>query len=160
VRLQTCNRSSRHSLLGNGRGNGNGGNSSKAGGHGAQVAELQRRYALQWTSTEADHSDGAASRMSSPLEELPQHIILEILHQLDVASLCSLAQTCRVMLRFASKDELWCNHMYMHGSLPNTVRLSLSQALHLPPQVCCPAMRAYAMQNAAVPPAGVLAGHL
>jgi hypothetical protein len=77
--------------------------------------------------------------MHSLLTGLPAHVLLLVLQQLDVVSLCNVARCNRALHRLSWHSSLWpasSIHTAADWALGD-VKTTLAHILKLPPQVCC-----------------------
>jgi hypothetical protein len=74
---------------------------------------------------------GAAS-----LTDLPNHVLLNVLSQLDLPSLCSCSRSCTLLSKMAAHPSLPIWQSFKHdGWVLWDVRCTLARILRLPPQV-------------------------
>lgn len=77
-----------------------------------------------------------ADSIDTSLTDLPNHVLLNILSQLDLPSLCSCSRSCALLSKMAAHPSLpaWQNFKN-DGWVLWDVRCTLARILRLPPQV-------------------------
>jgi hypothetical protein len=70
------------------------------------------------------------------LTDLPNHVLLNVLSQLDLPSLCSCSRSCTLLSKMAAHPSLPAWQNFKHdGWVLWDVRCTLARILRLPPQV-------------------------
>lgn len=91
---------------------------------------------------EAKHSAAPATDVDDPaaapetcLLDLPHHILMQILQQLDLVSLCAAARSSPILQQIAAHPSLWPTAQARHNWALGGIRACLADILRLPPLV-------------------------
>jgi len=75
-----------------------------------------------------------ADNNTTELLDLPDHLLLDVLAQLDPASICGASRSCTRLCALAAHPTLWPHAASDDGAVLRQVRRALARSLRIPPQ--------------------------